>query len=632
MTREAGSHRSSEIVKKNPIRRTPLLEEFFTFDHRHLIAVKALFDLDNFYQGHTQHRPSRDMWMALCDLAFTMEDMVNGRCEPNVYLSSLDPGIGKTQTITRFIRALMQSDQHQDAGVLLCLSRLDEIKTMVHEMGLSKQDFAIFTSDPELNAQGIDEHTEARVLFTTQQMLEKRCDGLDSFYEAEQFHFMGKPRPLRLWDESFLPGIPVTLSRDDIGHLLKYIRYVSPALAADIDDLHGELKDVEDGAVYFVPDFAEKHGFYEAESILYALKKTPNGGGVQTALTTLWRMFGKSVSVRVEGKYGNTVLDYREAIPEDIRPLIVLDASGRVRGTYMEWEMYRGGLVRLDTAEKSYRNLTVNVWDTGGGKDAFDKKGDVLTEGIATTINLKPDEEWLVICHKPREGKHGFDVEASVSALLDGVDRNRVHFVTWGNHHATNQYAHVENVILAGTLFLKPAHYEALWRASADLGAEQANYPKTSRKRIESGEHAHLILQALCRSSVRRCQGDVCAPCTAYIIASSQSGIRGLLPDIFPECRIQDWRPIKKELTGRTKEAFDVIIDQIEARPSGDVVTFKEIHTLLGMSRQYFIQLRKRDDLRQALHSRGIVEHKPKKNATGFRQRTGEDYGFDAVV
>jgi hypothetical protein len=36
----------------------------------------------------------------------------------------------------------------------------------------------------------------------------------------------------------------------------------------------------------------------------------------------------------------------------------------------------------------------------------------------------------------------------------------------WGAHDATNDYANVPNIILAGTLFLRPSYYEALGRLS----------------------------------------------------------------------------------------------------------------------------------------------------------------------
>lgn len=69
-----------------------------------------------------------------------------------------------------------------------------------------------------------------------------------------------------------------------------------------------------------------------------------------------------SLKAFFDGALGNTVLDYRETLPDDILPLVVLDASARVRATYTLWESGREGLHILPSATKRYDDLTVNVW------------------------------------------------------------------------------------------------------------------------------------------------------------------------------------------------------------------------------------------------------------------------------
>jgi len=81
------------------------------------------------------------------------------------------------------------------------------------------------------------------------------------------------------------------------------------------------------------------------------------------------------------------------------------------------------------------------------------------------------------------------------------------------------------------------------------------------------GEHRHLVLQALCRGSVRRRQGAECAPCNAYIIATTRSGIPAALREIFPGCRVVRWQPVQKALSGKVKEAADFVIDWFERTP-----------------------------------------------------------------
>src|SRR5580704_5572124 len=94
---------------------------------------------------------------------------------------------------------------------------------------------------------------------------------------------------------------------------------------------------------------------------------------------------------------------------------------------------------------------------------------------------------------------------------------------------AARSLPNVPNVILAGTLFYRPSYYEALARLVADRRPAQGAIDDATFDDVMLGEHRHLILQALCRGSVRRCQGDVCAPCNAYIIATTRSGIPAAL-------------------------------------------------------------------------------------------------------
>jgi hypothetical protein len=317
-------------------------------------------------------------------------------------------------------------------------------------------------------------------------------------------------------------------------------------------------------------------------------------------------MSGKTVSVRQDGPYGNTVLDYHETLPEGLAPLVVLDASGRVRATYRQWEKNRGGLEPLASATKSYANLSVHCWRTGGGKSAFRENGRTLIDGIVKTINDKPaDEEWLLVYHQDGISMNFVD---EVEKRLTG-SKERVHFLNWGAHHATNEFSGVPNVILAGTLFYRPSYYEALARLVADLRPAQGAIGRTAFDEVALGEHRHLVLQALCRGRVRRCQGDVCAPCNAYIIAAPRSGIPEALPEIFPGCRVIPWQPVQKALRGKVKEAAEFVIDWFKKNPAG-LLPFKEAQRAIGMNdpKNFRRDIRQHADFKEALAAYDIAE------------------------
>src|SRR5262249_36606935 len=159
---------------------------------------------------------------ALKDLAANLEAMANGSAEPLYYLSSLDPGVGKTQTIAQFIKTLHASRDHEAAGVIVFVSRRQEISSFISEMELKENEFAVRVSDKdkkgmELNALGNPNLSKARVLFTTQQMLETYTKGDGrSFAEIREFHFQGAPRSVKVWDESCLPARAITIDATQI--------------------------------------------------------------------------------------------------------------------------------------------------------------------------------------------------------------------------------------------------------------------------------------------------------------------------------------------------------------------------------------------------------------------------------
>lgn len=566
-----------------------------------MLTLRTTFD-------RIRHIPTEPMWEALQAVANTLDRMANGTAAPMVYVSSLDPGVGKTTTVIHFLRALLTSKIHQGVSALVCVSRRDQIKTIIQEANLLDTDFAVLTSDPDLNAMGCGLPAKARVLFTTHSMVERRCDQKD-FRSTSAFHYRGCAREVKIWDEAILPGRPLTISRDDLGFLFKPLRSAHPDLADAIEKLFNELGKAVDGQLLMLPELDEDVSLNDALRIV-------DGGPTDqiAAVETLWFLFGKTVTIRRDGKYGNTVLDYRDMLPEDIRPLLVLDASARVRATYHLWKDRRGGIEMLPSATKRYDRHTCHIWNQAGGKSAFRRYGHKLVDGVVKAILSRPDEEWLVVHHK----NVGIDVPSSIVDLLPN-DGPVVHFLNWGSHDATNQYAHVPNVILAGTLFYRTSYYEALGRTAAAHPSAQGSFSAEDVEAVMMGENCHLILQALCRGAVRRCEGGGCPETRTYIIARLGSQIADAIPFILPGAKIERWQPIPRELTGKVKSAFEYIIRQLPNKDS--IVSFDDVQEYITCpDRSNFNRtIRNHHEFRQALADEGVIEWGKGKRATGFR-------------
>ena len=128
-------------------------------------------------------------------------------------------------------------------------------------------------------------------------------------------------------------------------------------------------------------------------------------------------------------------------------------------------------------------------------------------------------------------------------------------------------------------------------------------------KDMTVGEHRHLVLQALCRGSVRKCQDDMCAPCDAYIIAATRSGIPETLPKIFRGCRVVRWQPVQKALSGKVKEAAEFVINWFKENPER-LLRFNTVQRAIGMeSASNFRQdIRRHTDFKEALANHDIAE------------------------
>jgi len=582
----------------------------------------SISGMQKYFREQTQHRPSEKMYDALKDIIKTLVAMADQRADPVIYLSSLDPGVGKTTAVTAFVQALMADPGYANVGVMICVARLDEIKGMIARMGIPRESLAVLTSDPEVNELGGAQANNAQVLFTTQQRLEKHLDG-GSFSRASEFFYQDRPRDVRVWDETWLPGVGVMVSRDDISSMLKYLRPHYPELTDYLETLFIHSKEMKNGSRIDVPDFDRQ---YQVD-LNTALSLFDGPQSLSLAVTSLWHMSGRTIVLRNDDAYGRVMLTYRQTLPDDLSPMIVLDASGRVRQTYPEMKRHRKNIRMLRPAIKRYDNLNLHLWCTGAGKTSWSKadKFEELVDGITSTILKKPDEEWLIVVHKAG-GKIRNIESAVVDRLGESFDVSKLHFINWGRHMATNEFATVPNVILAGTLFYRPSHYEALGRLAADRHPS-LEYSTDDQKRIAQGEHLHGILQALCRASVRRCQGDVCAPCNAYVIASVNSGIPDALAKVFPGARIRDWRPVGRVLKGKVKEAL-AYIDKCLSQGQ-EVIRFTDVMKAIGMksSSNFRSDIRQHPDFMAELSERWIKED-GNCRMTHFRLITAEYLGF----
>ena len=234
------------------------------------------------------------------------------------------------------------------------------------------------------------------------------------------------------------------------------------------------------------------------------------------------------------------------------------------------------------------------------------------------TVLAKRDEPWLIVHHKPGRGVP--DIQAYLRRVLKDEVFNRLKFVNWGKHRATNDFRDITNIILAGTLFLRPSHYRATKHVSTGIAVVDRSFTKAEMQTFELGEHANDILQALCRGAVRKSEGDTCPECHAYIIASVRSGIPQALPAIFPDCKVAQWMPKRQTLNGLAAKAFKAIRLWSERAEPGSMLKFKDLAVELGVTASTLKDVRKREDFASAVSSLGVTPWGPNVYFSAYRK------------
>lgn len=505
--------------------------------------------------GRRNHQPSekhmvglRQICKAIEMMAFRLGDQPEWvakypEWENSLFVSFLPCGMGKTTTMTETIKAIMSFEKYDHIGFVIFLSKLDEIKKLVDEMKLRDNDFCVFTSDDELNRLGNPNLKQARVMFTTQQKLVSLCtkNNHKNFADIADYHYKGKPRQVRVWDEAILPSRILTLKRTDLMTMIGKIAKIKVPLANIIDKFQVQLIDAKDGELVTIPDLSAY------VYMLDEVKAVTADSGLQESAEALFSLNGMRVRV-CRDNLDSIMLQYVDILPDDIAPMLILDASGQQRKTYEYWQRERKGIKFLPSPEKNYTGFTVHHWDEGAGKSAQSKlrgKYRDLARGVARTIDgeVPLDKKCLVIHNKKSAIQP--DMEIEISSQL-ATDRDRVQYTTWGRHTATNDFSEFEYVILAGILQYSKADYEAHGLAAKGQGIERGLTPEEYDE-IRLGEIAHNILQAACRGKVRKAVGEGCPPgCHLYVIYSTQGGVPGseLLGKVFPNSFYRAWKPV----------------------------------------------------------------------------------------
>ena len=542
---------------KPPLRRIELPARSPSLSERVIAALRERF-------GSYGHYPSQQHWEGLIAIAKAIEDMAEGRAKPEYSYSSLATGMGKSSVLLEAIRQMRADPAYAEVGIVVFASRLDQIERMIAEIGLSREEFTMQTghANAELNQRGrgrfnkkgkwVSGHQDAPILFTTQAKL-LAISNVHGHKDYESF-WRFKDQPSAGLDEAIMPAEPLVVTPTDIRTLASQLDlFGRPQAAEAMRTLASEL---EEAALANEPPF---HFPLELIDIWMKASEAENLFKPGATSSKLFRMIGHEVRLFRSPKLGSgdgTLITYRELLPKQLAPMLILDASGDLKVTYHAWRLGRGGLVRLPSPAKRYRKLTIWHWDSGAGKARYRDnadRGQLADAAVRAFFSISPNEKVLLVVRKPEKPYADLVAEIRRKIAAEGGDPGRLEAIAWGWHTASNAYADIKHVIVLGLLQYRPADYEAHWRAAAGTPADVY----VGGKKVEAlrkGEIAHHLFQAVGRGAVRKAvDGDVPPGCMLWVVFSTFGNMgmpQQVLRDCFPGATIKKWQPFGAQLRG----------------------------------------------------------------------------------
>lgn len=550
------------------------------------------------------------------------------------YAFDLDTGMGKTQSVVAWLAEVHALGLPYSVAVCaskveaLCDLKRDLIRQGVPEakIGLwhsydfdpSKAEDARIGRTPgfaSLPATG--NYDAAQFLLVTHSRLRSGAEGL-----TDRLKYRGEDRSLVIWDESLLVSEHRTIRHADIksaiGGLLpqveamangsegKTARLTALRFAGDCERVLAEelarqrqTKDAKPRTVR-LPDLPPE----ALDAHRKALMGTRGWKLYGEALASLFEFVGSEVRVldRVDG--GGAHVTFSIAVPPSLNRLVVLDASWPIREleridpTIKAKPQFQGRVKRYD-------NVTLRFAKTGAGRQSVEasmakeraEERAYCREVAAILAELPEGEAALVFTFKTRgSGRNTVDIEAILrrdlqaagidldqTVTVNGEDKPRFVFLTWGNETSLSSFSYCSHVVFAGVLQRSDSDI-----AGAIVGQRDDYLAVVGQDDIESvkrSEVAHCVYQAVSRSACRVVTNGYAGKTTIHL-AHHDHRVVDLLRKAMPGVVVEDWKPqfLKTERPEKVEAVTKRILAYLDSLPSEvSEVSAKTVKKAIGL-------------------------------------------------
>lgn len=492
---------------------------------------------------------------ALYELLGTLTKFAKGEMQGRKVFA-LSTGLGKTASVISWITALNRLGA-EAAGVAVAVSAskveaLCSIKAALLAAGVPESDIGLKHSLGASASLPSTGDADRKYMLVTHQRI--RGSGKHHLFSEHK----GKPRAVLVYDESLLRSECLAVSECDVRSDLAYLTERTMGRG----DCIGLLAYLVEARDIIVKAVAEAKGKRDATTvILPSLDEIQHQGytellrGLPMAdtLSNLVALSGETLRVALTPQSAG-VLWHVVAVPEELKNVLVLDASYPIRKLCHLDPTLQPGSKLSDTAVKRFDNVTIHQMFSYGGRNSAEKsfresrrENRLMSREIVEVVKgIPPTEGILLFTFKRRVIDIGGILLSDLQAA--GIDtqellpngKPRITVLRWGDETSLNSASRVENVVLAGIL-----HRSLLDVASVVVGQlddSQASLGSFMLNDMIESEAAHCAFQAISRGRCRLIQDGQAMPMKVWLFHPSL-GFRKRVSEVMTGAKWCLWHP-----------------------------------------------------------------------------------------
>lgn len=585
----------------------------------HSIAMRILRETGNQPHEHQQK--------ALKAILDSMTHMAQGTLTGR-WAFGLQTGLGKTTCAMSWIAALHQLGMTGGVSVVVAAQDVESLCEAYDELlrlGVDQNEIGLLHRKQNARHAVTTNATQKPILLLCHARVK------DKF--LEQFYYQGEMRNLLIYDESLITtasslcstrllqdiagGLANRCKRDEdfreaYGELSEWMSEVDEAVANETQ----RMKDIDiQQSVMKFP-----HRSQETLDRFAALVSGKNGEPRNETIETFIQLAPTPVKLTNFQKSG-TVIGFHITVPNELKNIIILDASHPIRDlvredpSVIDAEEVLPSLKNLGcslSSLKQYAGTTIYQMSAGGGRvsltNAFsddDKSNRRICKEIVDVLkSIPPDQSTLIIAFRSvyqRKGVPHFVniLESAITnaglgamqnqhsvATVPATGKPRISIITWGQHKGTNKYKHCSNLIMAGILHRNPL--DILGVVAGHAGDIAHESTKKRLRDLQLSEVAHDAFQAIGRICCRTVVNGVAMPANIWLIHYG-NGLQAKLAPVMQGAVWAKWLTKYDEIPknqepGKVHIAGKAIANYIHTLATESAITTRSIRRVVGES------------------------------------------------